>query len=210
MSISLVQHAASGVFGSNVAAGNLLLVVAANSSGSAFSISDTLGNSWNATTVNVIGSTSGSVQLWWCKAKSSGANTVSVTNGTLLFVSEWSGVNAIDQTGTWKTGTATSQTSNSITTSAAAELLIGVSAWSTTAGTITSVTAGGSQTLVNSSGAGTTLALLVEYQILSSTGGYTVASSNVNGKSSATSWSINAFSFYSGPAAKSSAWLFGF
>lgn len=213
MSITLVQHAianqASGTsisqaFGSNVTSGNLLLgvVTDGNQNLAAWSISDTLSSTWNPTTAQAVNSTATSVQLFWALANGTGADTVQITglvNSTsILSISEWSGVNNIDQTGTWANGTATTQTSNSITTLVASELLIGVAAYTTIIGSLVTLSAGASQILVDEVIQGVTLGLLVEYQILSSTGTYTVAASNtVAGKGASPSWSINAFSFQS-------------
>lgn len=76
-----VQSQFSAVFGTNVTAGNLLIVGAATLvPGDTLGISDTLGSTWNALCGNL---TSGNLtaRAWYAMNSGSGANTITVTAG---------------------------------------------------------------------------------------------------------------------------------
>lgn len=106
-----VQAAGSGVFGSNVTAGNVILAfatVTANAAGPTVAISDTQGNTY--TQVGSYASADNGanylrLSIWKTTAGSSGPNTVSVTpTGSSPTASvganEYQGIDAVDQTTT--------------------------------------------------------------------------------------------------------------
>jgi hypothetical protein len=116
---------------SNNTAGNLLVVFASNvgTSTSGISITDTNVNTWIPFFTPANLSVNGQAQIgWYAFANTTGPNTVTVawtTGSTIaaLAIGEWTGVNAIDQLSTLKTG-ASPWSTNSITTTQANELFI--------------------------------------------------------------------------------------
>lgn len=76
---TLVQQQFSNIYGTNVTAGNLLIVCAATGfPGDTLGISDTLGSTWNSLCGNL---TSGNLtaRAWYAMNSGSGANTITVT-----------------------------------------------------------------------------------------------------------------------------------
>jgi predicted secreted protein len=206
MSISLVQNTSNNVpgnpmslaFGSNVTAGNLLIVGVGSTTGGAsnstISLSDTLGNTYTSLGKVEEGVLSASGEIFYCIANSSGANTVTATyssgSGIALHVAEFSGVSAVDQNAVTNDQTGTAADSGPVTTAFADELLLG---WLIASG---APTAGTGWTLLSSQGA--TLRSALEYQIVSSTGTYDATFTLGSGKGGTPVWGLRITTFFSG------------
>lgn len=139
-SIAFVQSnfAVGGVNGgsiaysSNVTAGDLLIAVldAVATASPVTTMSDTQGNVWSAIAPFTESGSGDGLCIWWCVAKSTGANTVSMTfsnSGTqsMLYVAEYSGVNALDVSALGQ-AVSTSWSSGGATTNFPNELVIGI------------------------------------------------------------------------------------
>jgi hypothetical protein len=208
MSIALVQSRsdASGTtslaFNSNVTAGNLLVVLVCDTSGSGasgctFTCSDSQGNSYSSLskTSNNNGTASG--QLFIAVAGSTGANTVTVSASNVLSavaIHEFSGVFALDVSDPSAIGSGNTQTSNSVTTTYAAELIFGWEYANTNLGQA-SVTKGSSFTLAESSAS----KFLTQYKVTSSSGSYTSDTTTTTGKGGGVNW-VEGIAAFNGPA----------
>jgi hypothetical protein len=120
----------SAVFGSNVTLGNLLVcMVDGGAAGGSGTIADTQGNTWtqifleNSASTNVL-------QAWYAIAKSTGANTVTVSSLAnalnAVLAAEYSGVSTLDQVAHTHGTTGSTFSSPSVTTTHANEILIGI------------------------------------------------------------------------------------
>ena len=116
-------------FGSNNTAGNLIVVgIAAEGGGTTVSsITDTQGNTYTQAGTALY-SASNDIEVWFAVAKSSAANTVTVTqtSGTIdVNIAEYSGVNTLDTSGGFTGGVSAVVPSVTLTTATNNELLYG-------------------------------------------------------------------------------------
>lgn len=163
----------TAAYGSNVTAGNLLIVAGYSSNASVtptLAVSDTQGNAWtSACEVSGWGGTPQDAQIFYAIAKTTGANTVTLTtSGSDTFrrvcIHEYSGCDTLDQVSTNTGASGTTVSSGNVTTTVAAELLFG---WMISGSGVTS--AGSGETLRQTEGSESTMD-----QVVSSTGSYAI------------------------------------
>jgi len=142
-SVGLTQLAS---FESQITVGNLLVVgVSSINNFSTFTISDTLGNTWNTASGPV--SSNGTMYIFYAKVTFGGWTTIVVVNGGTggefrILAHEYTGYGALDQVGHNSSASGSSLTSGSMTTQAPGELIFTLASIQVT----TTFTAGGSAT----------------------------------------------------------------
>jgi hypothetical protein len=214
VAITLVQsRSIAGLtldFSSNVTTGNLLVVVAAdiNVLVPGFTISDSQGNSYTslARIDNAAGPSAS--QLFFAVANATGANTVTITDSSgspQLAIHEISGVSTIDQN-TSATGIGNAQDSGPVTTTTAAEFLLGYSVDILVSGLTLSVGVGWSQ--AEKLG----IAFITEFQVVAATGTFNATTSTTVGKNGTNHWIAQIVTFKPGATPSATAvdyWLGG-
>lgn len=159
-----------------------------------FSVSDS-GNIWSSLALVDDNPSGGRAQLFYAVAAASAADTVSLTTGSAtprLAIHEFSNVNTIDKNIS-STGTGASQSSGSVTTTQAAELLFGYTVTVASGVGNASISAGSGYTPAENLGAN----FITEYQVVSVIGSYSASSSVVvNGKGVTNNWLCQIATFF--------------
>lgn len=207
MPATLIQSAGSATnsvaFGVNVTLGNLLVVVAGSldaAGGVTFAVSDTQGNVYSSLAL-VDGNPGGGgrAQVFYCIAKATGANTVTITTASAtpqIAIHEFSVVTTKDAS-TSATGAGAAQDSGGATTNSAAELLFGYSLHFAVAISGLVPGPGWTQAVL----LGPSLTLLTEYQVVAATGTFNATSTSSGGKSFTDIWIAQIVTFSAGGGA---------
>ena len=149
-----------------------VVVIAAGSSASVSSVSDSAGGSWTGGPIGFLTGTNSRAEIWY-RINAPSVTTVTVTlsasKALAVNVSEWSGVAALDRSASGSGASSNSISTSSLTTTNAKDLVIGATNYPATAtatltpGTFTSLTAFDSGSGVHGRAA---------YQITSATGSF--------------------------------------
>lgn len=185
-------------FTSNVTQGDLLVVVAGSldiqAANNSFSISDSQGNAYSSVSgvVNGFAVSCGQAQAFYAAAKSTGANTVTLTTDSTtpqLAIHEVAAVSALDKQAS-AVGSGNAQDSGPVTTTVADEFIFAY----------TLLVVSGSLSAF-SVGAGYTQAevitghLLTEYQVAASTGTFDGTTTTTVAKGSVANWATQIATF---------------